>query len=131
MTAHFAIDVDDLAAARAFYARTLGCKEAQSTDTSADFDFFGHPLSLRRGSPATSTDSVAEPDPAPRFAAVLPLEDWWILAERLEAEELDFILPPQASYGEAGEQWTMFFRDPSGNPIEIKGLADLGVTLER
>jgi hypothetical protein len=27
--------------------------------------------------------------------------------------------------GEAGEQWTMFFRDPSGNPIEIKGFADM------
>jgi extradiol dioxygenase family protein len=24
-----------------------------------------------------------------------------------------------------GEQATMFFRDPSGNPIEVKGFADL------
>lgn len=23
-----------------------------------------------------------------------------------------------------GEQWTMFFYDPSGNPIEIKGFAE-------
>jgi extradiol dioxygenase family protein len=27
--------------------------------------------------------------------------------------------------GEPGEQATMFFRDPSGNPIEVKGFADL------
>jgi len=26
--------------------------------------------------------------------------------------------------GEAGEQWTMFFRDPSGNLIESKGFAE-------
>ncbi|MDB5945245.1 MAG: dioxygenase, partial [Ramlibacter sp.] len=24
-----------------------------------------------------------------------------------------------------GEQATMFFRDPSGNPIEVKGFSDL------
>ena len=23
-----------------------------------------------------------------------------------------------------GEQWTMFFHDPSGNPIEVKGFSD-------
>jgi extradiol dioxygenase family protein len=27
--------------------------------------------------------------------------------------------------GEPGEQWTMFFFDPSGNPIEVKGFADM------
>ena len=27
--------------------------------------------------------------------------------------------------GEPGEQATMFFLDPSGNPIEVKGFADL------
>ena len=26
--------------------------------------------------------------------------------------------------GQVGEQATMFFRDPSGNPIEVKGFAD-------
>ena len=27
--------------------------------------------------------------------------------------------------GQPGEQWTMFFRDPSGNPIEVKGFESL------
>ncbi len=27
--------------------------------------------------------------------------------------------------GQPGEQWTMFFRDPSGNPFEIKGFRDM------
>ena len=31
---------------------------------------------------------------------------------------------PPGQRGEPGEQRTMFFADPSGNPIEIKGFAD-------
>jgi extradiol dioxygenase family protein len=27
--------------------------------------------------------------------------------------------------GQPGEQWTMFFMDPFGNPIEVKGFTDL------
>jgi extradiol dioxygenase family protein len=35
-------------------------------------------------------------------------------------------LPPQVRFeGEPGEQWTMFFRDVCGNPIEIKGFRSL------
>lgn len=46
-------------------------------------------------------------------------------AKRLESAGVDFILPPTVWFsGEAGEPSTVFFRDPSGNLIEIKGLAD-------
>jgi extradiol dioxygenase family protein len=62
----------------------------------------------------------------PHFGLVLALPDWQALANRLSAAGLEFILPPQARFiGEPGEQWTMFFCDPFGNPIEIKGLASL------
>ena len=129
MPFHLAIHVDDLAAARAFYAGTLGCTEGRSTDSWVDFDFFGHQLSLHRGTPFATADTGKVGDhmvPMPHFGAVLPLDDWWALAERLEAAELDFVLPPQVRFpGEAGEQWTMFFHDPSGNPIEIKGMAEM------
>jgi extradiol dioxygenase family protein len=33
--------------------------------------------------------------------------------------------------GEVGEQRTMFFRDPSGNAVEIKAFADLGQLFAR
>jgi extradiol dioxygenase family protein len=64
--------------------------------------------------------------PMPHFGIVLPLEDWTALAGRLEERQTDFIIAPSVRFkGEPGEQWTMFFRDPSGNPIEVKGYADM------
>lgn len=39
---------------------------------------------------------------------------------------LDFVMPPPCRFaGKPGEQWTMFFLDPSGNPIEVKGFQSL------
>jgi len=64
--------------------------------------------------------------PMPHFGVVLPLETWRGVAERLMAAGVDFVIPPSVRFeGEPGEQWTMFFRDPSGNPVEVKGFADM------
>ena len=64
--------------------------------------------------------------PMPHFGMVLALPEWQALAARLMTAQVAFILPPSVRFeGEPGEQWTMFFKDPSGNPIEIKGFADL------
>ncbi len=61
----------------------------------------------------------------PHMGAVLPLEDWLALADRLEEKGVAFDIPPVVRFeGEPGEQRTMFFFDPSGNPIEIKGFRD-------
>ena len=61
-----------------------------------------------------------------RSRLVLELPVWQAMAQRLEAAGTDFILKPQVRYpGEPGEQWTMFFCDPFGNPIEIKGFRSL------
>ncbi|NBW78585.1 MAG: dioxygenase, partial [Betaproteobacteria bacterium] len=44
--------------------------------------------------------------------------------ERLKQHKVAFVLEPQVRFaGQPGEQATMFFRDPSGNPIEVKGFA--------
>ena len=125
---HFAFHVLDLDEAREFYSNALGATEGRSTDTWVDFDFFGHPLSLHLGQPFATEPTGKVGDhmvPMPHFGVVLPLGDWTALAGRLEERQTDFILAPSVRFkGEPGEQWTMFFRDPSGNPIEIKGLAD-------
>lgn len=124
---HLAIHVRDLDQARAFYGGLLGCQEGRSTATWVDFDFFGHQLSLHLGEPfaTTRTGRVGEHlVPMPHFGLVLLLPDWQALAQRLTAAGQEFVLKPQVRFsGEPGEQWTMFFEDPFGNPIEVKGFA--------
>ena len=126
---HLAFHVTDLTLARHFYRDLLGCTEGRSTDTWVDFDFFGHQISLHLGPPmpTSPTGRVGEHwVPMPHLGAILLLPDWRDLAERLKAAGVEFVLPPQQRFaGQPGEQWTMFFRDPSGNPIEIKGFASV------
>lgn len=122
---HFAFNVTDLDTARRFYGGTLGCREGRSTDTWVDFDFFGHQISLHLGPPfATApTGKVGQHlVPMPHFGVILLLPAWQALAERLRQAGTAFVLEPQVRFeGEPGEQWTMFLRDPFGNPIEFKG----------
>lgn len=125
---HLAIHITDLDEARAFYGGVLGCKEGRSTETWVDFDFFGHQLSLHLGEPFMTTRTGKVGDHMvmmPHIGAVLPLDDWMALAERLEQAGVAFDIPPVVRFeGGSGEQRTMFFFDPSGNPIEIKGFRD-------
>lgn len=125
---HLAYHVDDLTKARAFYGGVLGCAEGRSTESWVDFDFFGHQISLHLGAPFVTTDSGKVGDhlvPMPHLGVVMKQADWQALADRLVAAGVDFVLPPQTRFsGQPGQQSTMFFRDPAGNPIEVKGLAD-------
>ena len=126
---HFAFNVTDLNAARRFYGDVLGCTEGRSTETWVDFDFFGHQISLHLGIPFATQKTGHVGDllvPMPHFGLVLGLDDWQAMAARLQAAGTAFVLPPQLRFeGEPGEQWTMFFLDPFGNPLEIKGFRSL------
>ena len=125
---HLAYHVTDLDAARAFYGGTLGCAEGRSTESWVDFDFFGHQISLHLGQSFATTDTGRVGDhmvPMPHLGVVLGMEDWTALADRLRAAGIRFKLEPQIRFqGQPGEQGTMFFRDPSGNALEIKAMAD-------
>jgi uncharacterized protein len=126
---HLAYHVRDLDASRAFYGDLLGCREGRSTDTWVDFDFFGHQISLHLGEPFPVTNTGRVGDhwvPMPHLGLVMDMTDWRALAERLTASALDFVIAPTLRFeGQAGEQATMFFLDPCGNPIEVKGFANL------
>lgn len=124
---HLAFNVTDLDAARAFYGGVLNCAEGRSAETWVDFDFFGHQISLHLGEPFQTRATGKVGDhlvPMPHLGVVLDLETWQDTADRLTAAGVDFVIAPSIRFkGEAGEQRTMFFCDPSGNPIEIKGFA--------
>ena len=126
---HFAFNVTDLDLARRFYGDVVGCAEGRSTDTWVDFDFFGHQISLHLGTPFATADTGHVGQhlvPMPHFGLILALDDWQAMAERLRQAGVAFVLEPQVRFqGQPGEQWTMFFRDPFGNPIEVKGFRSL------
>jgi extradiol dioxygenase family protein len=131
---HLAFHVRDLDESRRFYGGLLGCREGRSTGTWVDFDFFGHQISLHLGEPFATTDTGHVGDhlvPMPHLGVVLERSDWQALADRLTAGGVDFVIPPQVRFeGQPGEQWTMFFRDPSGNPIEVKGFRSLSTVYD-
>nr|WP_120497953.1 VOC family protein [Kiloniella sp. EL199] len=126
---HLAYNVRDLDEARSFYGGVLGCEEGRSSDSWVDYDFFGHEISLHLGTPfdVQATGRVGEHlVPMPHLGVILEHKDWVCIAEKLKQAGIEFLLEPMVRFeDEAGEQWTMFFFDPSGNPIEIKGFKSM------
>lgn len=128
---HLAFPVHDLDAARAFWGGLMGCAEGRSAETWVDFDFYGHQIVAHLAPGRTGTaDAATNPVdghgvPVPHFGIVLAMEDWQALAQRLKNAGVEFGIEPYVRFaGQTGEQATMFFRDPSGNAIEIKAFAD-------
>jgi extradiol dioxygenase family protein len=122
---HYSFNVDDLSVARDFYTRILGCKEGRSAPSWVDFDFFGHQISLHLGVPLKTANTGMVGDkkvPMPHFGLVTLVPEWKKIAQKLKDQSVEFIIQPHLRFeGEPAEQWTMFFLDPFGNPIEIKG----------
>jgi uncharacterized protein len=127
---HLAFPVHDLDAARAFWGGVMGCREGRSAADWIDFDFHGHQIVAHRIDAMTTSDRGANPVdghdvPVPHFGLVLSIDEWRALAERLRDAGVKFVIEPHLRFaGQVGEQATMFFRDPSGNAIEIKAFTD-------
>jgi extradiol dioxygenase family protein len=63
--------------------------------------------------------------PVPHFGIVLPMEQWKVLARRLQDAKAEFVIEPTIRFeGQPGEQATMFFLDPAGNALEFKAMAN-------
>ena len=126
---HLAFPVDDLEAARAFYGGVLGCPEGRSASTWIDFDLYGHQIvaHLQRGTKGVSTSNAVDGHdvPVPHFGVILTMVEWQRLATRVREAGVAFVVEPHVRFaGQAGEQATMFFLDPSGNALEFKAFAD-------
>ena len=128
---HLAFPVRDIAEARRFYGGLLGCPEGRSSDTWVDFDFYGHQIVAHLSPEECKLAATGQVDgdavPVRHFGAILAMDPWFALADKLQAADTRFIIEPHVRFkGEAGEQATMFFLDPSGNALEFKSFADLG-----
>ena len=126
---HLAFPVHDLEAARAFYGGLLGCPEGRSAAHWIDFEFFGHQIVAHLDpemTPRRHSNPVDGHDvPVPHFGAVLAMDEWERMAERLKSAGTAFVIEPTVRFaGRPGEQATMFFLDPSGNALEIKAMRD-------
>jgi extradiol dioxygenase family protein len=125
---HLAIPVDDLARARDFYGRVLGCPEGRSSHEWIDFDLFGHQL-VAHLAPPRGPDHHNPVDghdvPVPHFGVVLDWDAFEPFAARLREHGVRFVIEPGIRFaGKVGEQATMFFRDPAGNALEFKAFRD-------
>lgn len=126
---HLAFPVHDLAAARHFYGEILGCPEGRSDEEWVDFDLYGHQIVAHRTDAMTgvrATNPVDGDDvPVPHFGLLLDPDAWRVLADRLVAAGVEFVIEPHTRFaGEPGEQSTMFVLDPCGNALEFKAFAD-------
>ena len=127
---HLAIPVSNLEESVAYYRDTLGLREGRSSNKWADFDFFGHQLVCHVSNIINEqiTNPVDGEDvPVPHFGVVLSMEEFEEFLLQINDKNIDFIIKPTIRFkGEIGEQRTMFFKDPSGNAIEIKAFKDIG-----
>jgi extradiol dioxygenase family protein len=127
---HLAFPVRDIAEARAFYGELMGCPEGRSAPEWVDFDFYGHQIVAHLAPDECGHKQSSAVDghdvPVRHFGAILPMDKWQAMADKLVANKTAFVIEPYIRFkGEPGEQATMFFLDPSGNAIEMKSFANL------
>ena len=122
---HLAFPVTSLEKARVFYGGLLGCREGRSSEDWVDFDFYGHQIVAHLAPEEAghrSTNAVDGDDvPVRHFGAILQMDEWQRLADKLSAAGVRFVIEPHVRFkGEGGEQATMFLLDPCGNALEFK-----------
>lgn len=127
---HLAFPVTDLEAARGFYAGVLGCGVGRESEHWIDFDLCGHQIVAHRVAPErhpaqARNDVDGHAVPAFHFGLILDWGEFDRMAERLRAAGVPFLIEPYLRFaGQAGEQKTLFVRDPSGNALEFKAFRD-------
>lgn len=135
---HIAVQVRDIPEARAFYGDILGCSEGRSSAQWVDFNLYGHQFVCHLNpnlGPAGKLASHFNPVdgqgvPVPHCGVVLRPSQWAELAERVQRRGVAFVIEPYTRFkGQAGEQSTMFFLDPSGNALEFKAFQDIEAQL--
>ena len=133
---HLAIPVQNLQICRSFYRDVLGCLEGRSSEQWVDFNFFGHQLVIHETDIVKPKNAANPVDgkqvPVPHFGVVLEWNLWEELSQKLQTQNINFIIEPYIRFkGEVGEQATMFFSDPEGNALEFKSFKDMSQLFEK
>ena len=120
---HLAIPVKDLKQARKFYGEKLQLDEGRSSDHWIDYNFFGHQLVVHIGEVQKVIVNQVDDKvvPVPHFGVILEWDIFDVLSQRIASADIKFIIEPYLRFeDEAGEQKTMFLKDPFGNALEFK-----------
>ncbi len=126
---HLAIPVNDIDSTRSFYIDMLGCKLGREAERWIDFNFYGHQVSAHvkpdETVPVETNPVDGESIPVRHFGLVLTWQVWHELVERLDEQNIAYLIPPTTRFeGQVGEQATLFITDPSNNVLEFKSFKD-------
>lgn len=128
---HLAIPVHDLNLAREFYGGKLGLKEGRSASHWIDYNLYGHQLVVHLVTKDYRAPDLYNPVdrdyvPVPHFGCALSIPEFHALVERIrKIGDIKFLVEPHIRFpGQPGEQWTCFFKDPSGNSLEFKAMSN-------
>ena len=70
--------------------------------------------------------------PVPHFGVILKWDDFEKFSKHLIENGIEFIIEPYIRFkGLAGEQATMFFKDPAGNALEFKSFKDFNQIFQK
>jgi len=128
---HYAFPVHSLDAAKNFYGNVLGCEEGRSSEKWQDYSLYGHQIVCHWvGNDYKCIDYYNPVDgdevPVPHAGIALQsVEQFNSLVDKLRSHQFQFIIEPHLRFqGQPGEQYTMFFKDPSGNNLEFKAMTN-------
>jgi extradiol dioxygenase family protein len=127
---HLAIPVHDLSAARDFYGTVLELEQGRDAKSWIDYSLFGHQVVVHLVGPTYRGAEFYNPVdrdyvPVPHFGVCLAVDQFHALAARLKRKGVKLVVEPHLRFqGQPGEQWTLFFKDPSNNSLEFKAMTN-------
>ena len=116
---HLAIPIADVAVAKKFYARGLGCIVGRENKTAVIFNFFGTQLVGHLSKEPLVEQSGIYPR---HLGLILPTKkEWQKICDRATSLDLTFYEPPKLRFQDRSlEHYTFFLEDPFFNLLEFK-----------
>lgn len=124
---HLSVPIREVASALTFYRDLLGCTATRVREDRVDFEFFGHHLVAQLSPLEAAHRSVTigdDPYPLRHFGVIVESSIYEGMLARLREAQAPFAMEPKRIFvGTPREQSVFLVFDPSGNAIEVKGLA--------
>ena len=125
---HLAFPIKNIQKTKKWYTEILDCTVGRQSDKWIDFNFHGHQIvgHLVNDITYVQANEVDKKNiPSRHFGIILTPEKWFKLAKQLESKKIKFHIKPHTRFkNKAGEQHTMFIKDPDNNFLEFKAFED-------